>query len=76
MTNPKSGGGAKGSHMAHDGHRPLPQTATKGYQPSPPNAGGKVQGGYQAPAGGAKPATPTTGSGVAPAPAAPAGGKK
>ena len=44
--------------MANDGHQPRPATPT-----SPHGIPGKVQGGYQAPAGG-KPAAPTTGSGV------------
>lgn len=51
--------------LAQDGHRPLPSNVShKGHQPGP-TAGGKVQGGYQAPGGG-KPAAPTTGSGVKP----------
>jgi hypothetical protein len=42
--------------IANDGHQPRPT-------PWPSVAPGKVQGGYQAPAGG-KPPVPTTGSGV------------
>jgi hypothetical protein len=78
---PKSGGAIlqKGHQprptLAQDGHKPRP--ITEGHQPRPaavtiPN---KVQGGYQAPAGGGKPAVPTTGSGVTPKPAAPTGKK-
>lgn len=42
-------------HIAQDGYRPASSHIDR------PN---KVQGGYQAPAGGSRPAAPTTGSGV------------
>jgi len=64
----RTGGGQSESdqpRLAHDGYQPMP-----GKEETPT----KVQGGYQAPPGGAKPATPTTGSGVTRRPA-PNGGK-
>jgi len=79
MTNdkPQSGGNVvnKGHQprMAQDGHQPR-TILTEGHKPRPAavKIPQKVQGGYQAPAGGGKPAAPTTGSGVQTKPAAPA----
>lgn len=51
----------------NDGYRPtpLPDTTTKGYQPSSVHTPLNPQGGHQ-PGSGSSPAVPTTGSGVKP----------
>lgn len=69
---PQSGNRGHQPGMAQDGHKPG-QILTEGHKPRPAavTIPRKVQGGYQAPAGGGKPAAPTTGSGVT-KPAAPA----
>jgi hypothetical protein len=73
MNNDKPQSGNRGHQpgMAQDGHKPG-RILTEGHKPPPAvTIPHKVQGGYQAPAGGGKPAAPTTGSGVT-KPAAPA----